>query len=354
MTKKELRTTICAPGKLLISGEYSVLEGYQGLSCATNRKFYCHTTPDKQLYVSNNFAEHVTININKNQVKIFGSKTQQFYLVKLVLQTALDYGLKIHPMNIELDSRELLLKKPNNNTLLKIGLGSSSALVAALSYQIVLNNIKQVKLQDVFSLAYQAHKQYTRGLGSGIDVATAVFGGLISFKPSIYNQLPKITPLMNNKIIQNIVCVYSGYPQRTQSFLNAIKKLKKKNYSTYKSIINRLAIANKKLARKLALLNQEMNPEFIMAVKRCTNELRNLGKLAQINIISQPHAQIAKIAEFHNGIGKPSGAGGGDTTIAFLPLKNKQGFIDNIKKQGFFVVNLKLFSPGVKIIKSTF
>ena len=343
------KTTVSAPGKLLISGEYSVLEGYEALSCATSRKFYCHTILDKQLSISNHCNKNVPIIINKTKVEILSLKANQFYLVKLILETALKNGLKIPIINIKLDSSELFIQDIDN--IKKIGLGSSSALAATLSYQIISNNVKQVKLQDVFYLAYKAHNQYTQGLGSGIDVATAIFGGLIKFKITNSRSLPKITKLKKNEIIKNLICIYTGYSQKTQLFLNAINKFKKKNENIYKNIITKLSIANKNLIKKLIKPKQEINLNFIIAVKTYNNMLYNLGKLVQIDIITNQHKQIAKIAEFYNGTGKASGAGGGDIAIVFLPQKNKKKFINTIKKENFIVINLDMFANGIKIKK---
>ncbi len=344
--KDTLKTTIFAPGKLLISGEYSVLEGYEAIVSATN-KFYCHSVPAKKFTILDHNNNNIQININKKTIKIDELYSKKLYLVKLILETAIQHKLKIPKIKIKLDSKEFYIKDDNNNK--KIGLGSSSALSTALSYQIIFKNYKQIKTENVFSLAYKSHKKYTNNISSGIDIAASVFGGLILFK-KYKNEYPKITRLKLNKAINNILCVYSGYPQETKYFLDAIEYLKTHQINNYNNIMKKLNNINKILSKEIMSINTEISKKLIFAVNRYSIELYTLGILAKINILSKSHIKIINIAQKYGGAAKPSGAGGGDISIAFLHPKKKKQFINEIQNNGFIIININFCTSGVSLI----
>src|SRR5690606_14318069 len=67
---------------------------------------------------------------------------------------------------------------------LKLGFGSSSALAAALSAVLLRARPGEAttrSAQEILKLAVKAHLEFQGGKGSGVDVATAMSGGLIAF-----------------------------------------------------------------------------------------------------------------------------------------------------------------------------
>ena len=72
----------------------------------------------------------------------------------------------------------------------KLGLGSSAAIIVALVAAIKnCDDPEKIKL-----LTHKAHKQLQGGLGSGADVATSLFGGLIKYQQENYTTKSLIWP----------------------------------------------------------------------------------------------------------------------------------------------------------------
>ena len=83
---------------------------------------------------------------------------------------------------------------------------------------------------------------------------------------------------------------------------------------------------------------------FLTDVKKYFDALDNLGKSADIPIISDVHNQIAEIVKSCNGFYKPSGAGGSDIGIAFtIDKKVKYDIIEKINKSQFKYIKLETF-----------
>ncbi len=136
-----------APGKLLIAGEFAVLEGAPALVVAINR--YARA--------------------KVSGVPLDGRKAPS------PLHLAVAESLHVSTSEVSrlhIDTRTMFHQGN------KLGLGSSSAAcvaaVAALSE--VSNSIDQT-----FELALDAHRRFQSGLGSGYDVAASTYGGALIY-----------------------------------------------------------------------------------------------------------------------------------------------------------------------------
>ena len=130
-----------APGKLLIAGEYAVLEGGPALVMAINRRVRAS----------------------------FGSATT----AASALHSAIADTLALTPLKsaqLKLDSSELFKGGK------KLGLGSSAALSVAAA---ALLSADDVLAEDVFAAALNIHRHFQAGRGSGFDVAASTYGGVL-------------------------------------------------------------------------------------------------------------------------------------------------------------------------------
>src|SRR6478609_8831293 len=148
-----------APGKLILSGEYAVLQGAPALVIAVNRRVVA--------------------------TRRTGPRGSSPFLLSVADEIAKRYGAD-HPatraaMEIVVDSSMFYQGKE------KLGLGSSAAVtVAATALALAGESVVPVIDRDaVLQIASEAHAsaQGPRGSrGSGADIAAAVHGGVIAFQ----------------------------------------------------------------------------------------------------------------------------------------------------------------------------
>ncbi len=137
-----------APGKVVLSGEYAVLDGAPAICMAINRRAMATVgdSPDGRCRVATPGREF--------------SNGEKFHIVDAVCGSRPE-------LTIELDSRAFAEGGE------KIGIGSSAALTAALVAALG---------GDVYEDALAAHRRLQGGSGSGVDVATSVHGGLVEYR----------------------------------------------------------------------------------------------------------------------------------------------------------------------------
>jgi len=162
-------TVASAPGKVVLSGEYAVLDGAPAVCVAVNRRARARVTEfdgEWHCVTAPGFTTTEGRFVFDNGEFAWLQGASEFQLVEAVIGTAgLETGSRL---SIELDTRDFM----EDGT--KIGIGSSAALTVALLA--ALRNSREV-LDD----AYDAHRSLQKGVGSGVDIATAVHGGLIEF-----------------------------------------------------------------------------------------------------------------------------------------------------------------------------
>ena len=137
-----------APGKIVLSGEYAVLWDAPAVSMAVNRRAVATAAPSED---------------GECHLLTPGFEGMERYRVLDAL-----LGGERPAMRYTLDTSAFFEDGR------KTGIGSSAALTVALAAAINAST-------DVLETAMAAHHDLQAGLGSGVDVATAVHGGLIEF-----------------------------------------------------------------------------------------------------------------------------------------------------------------------------
>ena len=138
-----------APGKIVLSGEYAVLDGGPAISMAVDRRAVVtmEDRPEGQCDLSTPGFE------GKDKYRIVDAVC----------------GGSRPAKNIVMDTRAFTEDGE------KTGIGSSAALTVALVACLRESD-------DVLGKSLLAHRAFQGGKGSGVDVATAVRGGLVEFE----------------------------------------------------------------------------------------------------------------------------------------------------------------------------
>lgn len=161
-----------APGKVVLSGEYAVLDGAPAIAMAVDRRATV-TLSAIEGGVSEVRALAYTPVVGHFQISKAGVTWQDgrdvFGAVNAVLRAAEDVPGSAIALN--LDTAEFI----DADTRRKIGIGSSAALIVALCAAVREST-------DVAAIARRAHADLQGGLGSGVDVACSLSGGLIKYQ----------------------------------------------------------------------------------------------------------------------------------------------------------------------------
>ncbi len=259
-----------APGKVVMSGEYAVLFGAPAICMAVNRRAVA------SLSASSSGECHVTTPGFSGQ--------DSFAVIDAV------YGDERPALDINLDTRAF------SRNGRKVGIGSSAALTVALT-------AARQNSSDVYAAAVEAHRDLQGGAGSGVDVATAVHGGLIRYDMASRNVQKLSWP---DGLLMRVV--WTGMPSSTGAKL---EKLAEQGVRPSRSALG-LAASNMADAWVSGSANRVLS-EYVSYV----GVLRQFSVDHDLGIFDAGHDELADAAVVNNLIYKPAGAGGGDIGVLF-------------------------------------
>lgn len=338
-----MKRSFSAPGKMVIAGEYAVLEGHPALSAAVDVRATCTTEEDDCLRVSAMGLGPYVASVDGHRIRFEEDTAGAFSLVAEVIMAAKRQGLALPQQHLRINSADFQIT--HQGKLHKLGVGSSAAVATALAAAL-MGDVRRSDLSKLFQISLQGHLNFSQGRGSGIDIATSVFGGVIRFERNAEAPLPWVDPWSFCPASVVPVVAFAGKSVSTRDFIEKLSRFAATHRDGYLRAIHRVASATEELLEGCA---PEMSPEvFIAAIQRCGSAMRQLGIEADMDIVSAPHREIAKIAAQHGGAAKPSGAGGGDIAIAFVPIQNRDSLADSLENAGYPVFPLALGGPGVR------
>lgn len=292
----------------MIAGEYAVLFGSGAIIAAIDRSAVCEYSPGPDREFS----------------PCAGLSTESLYrLFQEVVDVCERASIKPLPGRYKLDTSAFFAQDSGQ----KLGLGSSAAAVVAL-VKMILCQQSIVDQSLLLNLSLQAHRDFSSGMGSGADVAAAVFASLIHFQPS--HPLPIITTLDQDGLWKQLLFIDTLRPQNSRDFIRPVLLLKEKD----PVFIHDFCQASTQIC---AHLLKRDRPESLLIgdVTELFHWVKNLGQRAHVDIVSQAHQAIHDAAVASGGCAKPSGAGGGDFAMAIIPKQGQKLFAKKIGELGF-------------------
>jgi phosphomevalonate kinase len=307
---------VTAPGKLVLLGEYAVLDGFPAIVAAVNRRASGQFVPGRE---------------------------PESRLVDVAVRNAKD---ALGPNRMALPRGSVLVDTSAfslNGT--KMGIGSSAA-TAAVSVGAVLE-MAGLSVADsadlIFDVASAAHRAAQGGLGSGADVAAAVYGGMLHYTrpargPAGIRRLPPLTGV-------EMVVFSTGTASSTVDCLTAVNAFARASPETHRQLLPPIADA---VTRFEAALFARDASEIFGAVAAAHTGMEMLGQAANVPIVTPVLAHAAAVAAEVGGAAKPSGAGGGDVGIAFLPDREAADqFRARARGLGLGILDLFLDPTGI-------
>ena len=280
---------ISAPGKLVLAGEYAVLEGHPGLVMAVNRRVKLMP------------SQHLT----------------HSRLWDAVSNNSCEPRFKIDSSSLYEGSR-------------KLGLGSSAAAAVCMA--------AYLKAPDIYQTAFEGHRRFSGGLGSGIDVAASYYGGLLRFQSG---QATQLKPIFDT---QSLLCVFTKKSQNTRVFLTQVLDYKSREPEDYAKLMADLGALSPEWESVYTGKSQEIS----RLVQANLALLAKLAQKAKITLLTPEQTRIALECSKYDAVSKPSGAGGGDITLCYVPSENRAALSEALCQLGFLPLDLNYFAPGLE------
>ena len=318
---RELRTTltgtpvVAAPGKIFLVGEYAVLEGGVAVLAAVSRYAVAQYVP--------------------------GFEPQSPVVdeaVKRALAAIGEASAALPPGSVMVDTDAFCQGK------FKIGLGSSAATaVATVGAMFEAAGLSIEGLQhQVFAIAEAAHRAAQGGVGSGADVATAVYGGFIKFQRSA-DGAPCVESIPVPAGL-HLVVFWTAEPADTRAHVESVRAYAKTAPSSYHMLLGALRATADRFVSELAAGRAT---GAVVAAGRYGQQLDDLGKAAGVRIVTATFGRAASLARELGGSAKPSGAGGGDIGVAFFATPEAAALFARACQPAVSVLDVSLASSGV-------
>lgn len=353
-----------APGKLMIAGEYAVLEhSQQAIVAAVNQYVRINVTNSQKhlLCLPDLHLNNLTWEYSNDEIT-FNLTDSRLRFVKQAFEVVYKYlgnpNILRVPFKITIKSQ--LDDKTNGN---KYGLGSSAAVVVGMVTALLhLASPLTYSSEVIFKLAAVAHFR-AQGSGSGADIAASTFGGWLSYtsfgpqwlkkclesrrstKEIIDSPWPHLSVTRFDVSRGLSLCVgWAGNPASTGQLIKRVQRWKTANPGQYSLFLQESAHAVKNF-----LKGQQTNntARILTSIMQNREALVKLGKYADVPIETLRLATLANLAEKHGGAGKPSGAGGGDCGIALINQPITAKLKADWKEAGIVPLPIQVTNSGV-------
>lgn len=362
--------TIKTPGKLMVAGEFAVLEpDYQLVVMAVDRFVYTKVVDSDQNVVHlKDFGLKGLKWKFKEGEAIFDSIDSRLSFVKDAISIAASY---LEEKNVSMEPFSLTVESEldDSESGLKYGLGSSAAVVTSLIAAILTKCLPQPpKKELIFKLAAISHVK-TQGNGSGADIAASTYGGVLNYASFQAEWL--LEALQSERSMARLaekdwphlairqvafprdvqVCIgWTGTPASTGSLVGQIKSLKHSNPDKYHSFLKR---SEQAVAFILNGMKSDDASLFYDGISQNRSALAQLGKDANVEIETEKLHRLSVAADRYGGAGKLSGAGGGDCGIAFIPRDFRCKELHRIwSDAGIKPLSIDLCKEGTQLVDS--
>jgi phosphomevalonate kinase len=290
-----------APGKVLLTGGYAVLDGAPAIVAAVDR----YAVADGERLASSSAPEVRAA---------FGSEPAP-----------------------EVDVRAL-----HDEAGHKLGLGSSAAaVVAAIGWRVAARGedprLPLVRAR-VFRAARAAHARVQAG-GSGVDIAASVHGGVLRYCVSAQGaSLHTLEPPPDL-----VTAVYfSGRSARTSELRARVDRARARDPKP--AVFADLRVC----AQRAADAFSSNVRDFVAAARDFGAALDALGRMADAPIVPPEFLELAEVAASEGAAFLPSGAGGGDVAVWLGTASPSSSFAALAQARAMNLLPLELDRGGVR------
>ncbi len=334
-----------APGKLILSGEWAVLEvGNPAIVASVNKRIFANIkeSSDEKIHITikdfgiNDLKATFEDNKLKFEKKLGEKEKKDTLFIKSAIESVLTYSCSLKPFEIETWGDKTTVNA--GGKVKKVGFGSSAASVVAVVAGLFKFNRLDVNTKksrdEIYKLSAIAHYFAQEKVGSAFDVAASTYGGILVYRrfdpewfveqfesgksikqivesdwPGLYIESLNLDMLKNF----NLIVGWTRDSASTSDMVRQMNVWKQTNNNEYNKILSDIA----SLVEELIIVLKSGNEEKVLELIRKNEEyLRELGEKSGVNIETKTLKILSDTADKYGGAGKLSGAGGGDMGIA--------------------------------------
>lgn len=331
---------VSAPAKLVLAGEYVVLDGAPALVTAVDRRVRVTLSPsDMWTLTSDAVPGHAHALLADVPSAALGGRLVPNALLQVL---GPEWSARA-PMRIHIESAAL--RDPGAGV--SLGLGSSAAVVVAVTGALRHLAGKAHDDRAAFATSRALHHLWQGDLGSGIDIAAAHHGGSLLFQLDPNgDEEPRVAicPVPSGLAWQ---AWFTGVKVSTRSFVSTLHAARSEDAAGYERQMGPLGEA---AAAVTATWQSGRVADLLAAVRRHHDAMAALGHWAELPIVSGPHAELAALAGRVGAAYKPSGAGGGDVGIAFGARSDTLSLLEDLARTaGYRPLALAVDPRGVSL-----
>lgn len=316
MARTSYSHRVSAPGKMMISGEYAVLDGAEAIVAAVDRRAFA------------------TLSVAQAAGPAPAPEVQAAFREAQALAGRVSGHVALDVSSMRQDGR-------------KLGLGSSAAGAAAAAGLVYAAHGHDPEAPlvraEILRAALDGHRSVAPK-GSGADVAAAVHGGFLRFR-RVGDTTE--THALEWPVAAELRVVWTGQEARTSDFVAKVEALASTAPDRHREV--RAALHAEAEAFVSAALAKDV-AGLIKSTDAYGSAMRELGVAAGIDIVTDTLARVAELARAAGGAAKPSGAGGGDVAICVFPdPASAEHFERSCTNVGLPLLSIKLGVPGVRL-----
>lgn len=346
---------VSAPGKLVLLGEYAVLDGASAVVAAVDRRARVTASPAPgrwwQVAAPGLTEAPARFALDPSGALQWasGGESRGLELVERLFggwSDAVGSAIgALPPLALELDTTEFF--DDAGGARVKLGLGSSGALTAALASALEAwiggGVLPRLDLEWVRK-AVALHRTIQGGRGSGLDVAASLLGGVLEYRLDERQRVATARPLARPDDLCWLA-IWTGRPAATGSFLERLEARRSSHRAQVEGAMAALAAA---AAAGVSAMERADAGAFLDAVDASWEGFEALGAAIEMPILSAEHRRIRRLADGCGVRYKPSGAGGGDLGLAFA---DDGGRLDDLARRaaeaGFCLPELEIDADGL-------
>ncbi|WP_441286118.1 hypothetical protein ACSRUE_27140 [Sorangium sp. KYC3313] len=321
-----------APGKLVLSGAYAVLEGAPALVAAVDR------------YVLADPARPAALVTEEVQAALdAGALDAAAWFDASALRSAAPEPPPASP------------GAPPREASRKLGLGSSAAILvatlaaraAAASEARAARGVQRVRRapawdpRALFLDALAAHRR-AQGGGSGVDVAASVYGGVLCCRLGPGGELDVAPHALPGGLVIEVFA--SDASARTSAMLERVRALAAREPEAHRALLGAAAEG----ARAAACAADAR--ALVAALDRQVDALAELGDRSGAPIVTPALRRLRPAAAAEGAAIAPSGAGGGDVSLFVGGAPPSTAWLAAAREAGLERVPMSLGAPGVHVL----
>ncbi len=322
----ERLTSAKAPGKLMLLGEHAVVYGRRCIVTAVDAPVQAIISDsDRFLIDVSDLKINMEFNITEmeypKEISFAASAVRNFYS---------EFGIS---KPVAVSTKSLITKEK------KVGLGSSASVTAATMKALATHFGIKTDEKKLFELSFKTVLDVQK-VGSGFDVAAAIYGKTLMYKKGI--------PMPLNCDELDLIIGYTGIPASTTDIVKKVAVQVKEQPGYYENIFDEIeklvvlarnAIEAKDWATLGALMNE--NQELLREMQVPSEELGVSSEIIEklVSAATDAGAYGAKL----------SGAGIGDCIIALASPEKRIDVEGAITAAGGTIINAKANVSGANI-----